>query len=172
VPALCPSPQNPTEPDRSQVVDSMARQNPAEAERWTQNPAPFTGHEGSTPSSSTIFPLVQAAKPPHTSPFERQVEGRFRCSGGSCGGGVSDVVSFLPPGDRQVEILTEQSLAAGAVFGAQGPGRRQDRLMRAMWKPSTAESRAAGLTTGVLGCTFDLSGSPKWKLRFNSFRSC
>jgi len=58
------------------------------------------------------------------------------------------VLLFFRLGDRKVEILTEKSLAAGAVFGAQGPGRRQDRPMRAMRKPSGAESRAAGLTTG------------------------
>ena len=29
---------------------------------WTQNPAPFTGHEGSTPSSSTIVPTTETRR--------------------------------------------------------------------------------------------------------------
>jgi hypothetical protein len=80
--------------------------------------------------------------------FERHVEGGLGCWGGSCAGEVRDLVSFFRPGDRKVEILIEQSPAAGAVFGTQGPGRRQDGPMRAMRKPSGAESRAAGLTRG------------------------
>jgi hypothetical protein len=70
---------------------------------------------------------------------------------------MPDVVSFFPPGHRIVEILPEQSPAAGAVFGAQGPGRRQDGPMRAMQNPSGAETRSRTLTPGgargvYIGC--------------------
>lgn len=44
--------------------------------------------------------------------------------------------------------MSEKWLAAGAVFGIQGLGRQQDAPMRAMRKPSGAESRAAVLTRG------------------------
>jgi len=80
------------------------------------------------------------------SPLERHVRG-LGCSGerdlrrGGAGRGI-----LLPAGGSQ-----------------QGPGKRQDGPMRAMRKPSGAESRAGGLTPGA--CTLDSCGSSKWKFR-------
>jgi hypothetical protein len=45
-------------------------------------------------------PAPQTAQRPHTWPSERQAERGLSCSGGGCAGEVSDVVSFVPPGDR------------------------------------------------------------------------
>lgn len=72
--------------------------------------------------------VAQAAKRPHTRPFERQVGGGLGCSGGSSAGEMPEVVRSLMPGDPKIEILgVQEHRGAVTPYGDIGMWKRKDK---------------------------------------------
>ena len=91
---------------------------------WTQNPAPFTGHEGSTPSSSTMLPALAVKLP-----------GKEK--------GLTATRTYLPSWSLRQPAIRSGShplKAHSSLCAKRAPGRQR---IRPLWRKGSMSSAAS-----------------------------